>query len=147
MQYKETPVAKIRLASHVKEIHGRTGNYIYYCVKGRQYARAYAKPRNPATGAQQACRTSFAEAVKMWQGLSRAEKEKYNRRSINRPYSGYNLFISMRLKNNIYERPEVKASVYVKYMIRINSVIHPSPQGNGSEYMPCHAARCKKPPG
>ncbi len=91
-------MAIIKLKPHIKSLHGRIGNVVYYHVNGYQYARSYAMPRNPRTEAQQRNRTTFAEAVRFWQQLSVPEKSWYNRRAAGMPLSGYNLFISMYLK-------------------------------------------------
>ena len=93
---QEKVMAKIILNPQIKSIHGRIGNIIYYNVKGSQYARSYTIPRNPRTGPQQGNRASFAEAVIQWQKLAPGEKSYYDRLALGKPYSGYNLFISMR---------------------------------------------------
>lgn len=91
-------MAKVKFKSYIKSVHGRIGNVIYYNVKGYQYARSYSIPRNPQTENQQNNRTAFAEAVKLWQGLSPKEKSVYNRMAEGKPLSGYNIFISMQMK-------------------------------------------------
>lgn len=91
-------MAKIKLASYIKSIHGRIGNLIYYCAYGIQYVRGYTKPRNPRTEAQQANRAALAQAVEQWHSASPSERSYYNRMAQGRRYSGYNLFISMRMK-------------------------------------------------
>jgi hypothetical protein len=91
-------MAKEKLSSYLKELRGRSGSYIHYNVKGRQYVRSYAVPSNPRTAVQQKNRTLFAHAVKAWQGLSPEQKNIYNRKAAGRPFTGYNLFISMAMK-------------------------------------------------
>ena len=91
-------MAKIILNPPIKSLHGRIGNIIYYNVKGYQYARSYTIPRNPRTESQQRNRASFARAVEQWQKMTAHEKSYYNRLAWGKPYSGYNLFISMRKK-------------------------------------------------
>jgi len=96
-------MAKAKLSSYLKELHGRAGNYIHYNVNGRQYVRSHAIPRNPRTQLQQENRAAFAVAVKLWQELSPEEKMIYNRKALRKPYSGYNLFISMQMKGESTE--------------------------------------------
>ena len=96
-------MAKAELRSYLKELHGRAGNYIHYNVKGRQYVRSHAIPCNPRTQAQQKNRATFADAVKLWQELPPEERIIYNRKALRKPYSGYNLFISMQMKGESTE--------------------------------------------
>jgi len=91
-------MAKMRLKSYIKSVHGRMGNVIHYNVYGYQYARSYSIPRNPRTEAQQNNRSAFAEAVKLWQELTPCEQSEYNRLAVGKPLSGYNIFISMQMK-------------------------------------------------
>ena len=91
-------MAKIILHPSILSIHGRIGDIIFYNVCGFQYARSYTIPRNPRTEAQQKNRATFAEAVKLWQVLSKKEKSIYNRMAAEKPMNGYNLFISMTMK-------------------------------------------------
>jgi hypothetical protein len=102
-------MAKVTLAPHIKSLHGRLGNIIFYNVKGNQYARAWSMPRNPRTAAQQKNRKTFTEAVKLWQSMSPGEKEAYNIMARSKPLSGYNLFISMHMKG---------AGTKIKFIIR-----------------------------
>lgn len=97
-------MAKIVLKSNIKSIHGRTGNLIYYNVKGYQYARAYSIPLNPRTEAQQQNRTRFAQAVLLWHKLPHDEKTVYDRLTIGKSFSGYNLFISNHMKGITHEK-------------------------------------------
>ena len=122
-------MAKAKLSSYLKELHGRTGNYIYYYVKGRQLVRSYAVPRNPRTAAQQKNRCIFTEAVRSWQELSPEQKMFYNRKARNRAYTGYNLFISITMKSCtspyvINDPEQVTGNSYFNdpCIIRINSV-------------------------
>jgi hypothetical protein len=91
-------MAKIKFRAPVKSVHGRLGNVIYYNVKGHQYARIYTIPRNPRTVKQQKNRVDFGETVKHWQELPTREKSIYNRMALGKPVSGYNIFISMKMK-------------------------------------------------
>jgi hypothetical protein len=95
-------MAKAKLCSYLKSLHGRERNFIYYTIKGRQYVRAYAVTHNPRSAAQQKNRTSFAEAVRTWQELSPEQKNFYNMKAEKKPYSGYNLFISISMKSGSF---------------------------------------------
>lgn len=125
-------MAKAELRSNFEKLHGRAGNYINYYVKGRQLVRSYAVPRNPRTAAQQKNRCTFAAAVKSWQELSPEQKMFYNRKTKNKPYSGYNLYISIIMKDE--SLPVAGAarsrimdrSFHVPGIIRINSVSIPN---------------------
>lgn len=151
-------MAKVTLKSYIKSIHGRTGNVIYYNVKGHQYARAFSIPRNPRTVAQQRNRATFAEAVKLWQGLSPEEKSYYNLMAEGKPASGYNIFISMQMKGVtlkiIKQAPGVQIKVSLipgSHLIRTTSV-SPSPVlATGRIYIYPGTGGCnplfKKPPG
>lgn len=122
-------MAKIKLKSYIKSVHGRIGNVIYYNVNGNQYARIYSIPRNPRTIKQQKNRSTFAESVKLWQKLSPEIKSFYNRLAIDKPMSGYNLFISLTMKGITAEssiQAEIKSvnNSYIPalYQIANNSV-------------------------
>ena len=108
-------MAKIKLNSYIKSIHGRVGNIIYYNVKGCQYARSYSIPRNPGTAAQQKNRTTFARAVKQWQNLQSEEKAFYNHLAQNKPLSGYNIFISMQMNGITANMLKTSHGKQVKY--------------------------------
>jgi hypothetical protein len=88
-------MAKIKFKPPILSAHGRVGNVIFFNVKGCQYARSHSTPGNPRTEKQQKNRASMAEAVKLWQNLTQAEKAYCNHMARNRPLSGYNIFISM----------------------------------------------------
>ena len=92
-------MAKVTFKSYIKSAHGRLGNVIYYNVKGCQYARSYSIPRNPRTAAQQQNRATFADAVRAWQELPQSGKFMYNKMAMGQKSSGYNIFISMRMKD------------------------------------------------
>lgn len=89
-------MAKIKLRSYIKSIHGRSGDVIYYNVNGNQYVRSYTIPQNPGTVGQQKNREAFSDAVKEWQSLAPDKKTFYNHLAEGRSFSGYNLFISLR---------------------------------------------------
>ncbi|HPJ36783.1 MAG TPA: DUF6266 family protein [Spirochaetota bacterium] len=151
-------MAKVKFRSPIQSIHGRLGNIIFYTVNGINYARSYSIPENPRTEAQQKNRVNFADAVKLWQGLTDAEKAKYNRMAIGKPLSGYNLFISMKMKNispevlNVQERVLVKeCCIYTSYIQAVTSVSAPEGLFLNKEYRFNGAGSCrptlKKPPG
>jgi hypothetical protein len=57
-------------------------------------------PTNPQSVEQQANRSTFADAVSEWQGLTAEERLEYNDRAKRISRHGYNLFISEYLKAN-----------------------------------------------
>lgn len=125
---------KVTFPPHIISIHGHIGNVIYYNAYGIQYARSYAKPRNPRTAEQQKIRTTFGEVSKLWKQLTDEEKSLYNRMAEGKPLNGYNVFMSMTLKGI---KPESVSAVQYKqvtdsllsdsYQILPNSV----PPGQG----------------
>jgi len=64
---------------------------IFYEQNGQQYARKYAKARNPRTSKQRRQRARFAKAAKEWAKLSGKLKAEYDRRA--RGCSGFNVFM------------------------------------------------------
>jgi hypothetical protein len=151
-------MAKVKFRSPIQSIHGRIGNIIFYCVNGNNYARSWSIPKNPRTEAQQKNRVNFADAVKLWQGLTDTEKEKYNRMAAGKTLSGYNLFISMKMKNISPEVLKVSQSghvkgcyIYTPYIQAVTSVSVPEGLFLHKEYViigsepPCMLL--KKPPG
>jgi hypothetical protein len=98
-------MATVRLNPAFDSAHGRLGKIVLYNRNGIQCARSYAVPRNPDTPAQRENRKTFAEAVKLWQGLTPEEKYRYNRNARKLKMSGYNLFISGYLKE---KTPRIK---------------------------------------
>jgi hypothetical protein len=87
-------MAIVELSPAFIACRGRIGNLVMVNRYGRQYARAYVKPRNPDTPAQRAGRAAFAAAVRAWQALSDDEKRVWNLRSRRMRTRGYNAFIS-----------------------------------------------------
>lgn len=151
-------MAKVKFKAPIKSIHGRLGNVIFYNTNGNNYARSYSIPKNPRTGAQQKNRINFADAVKLWQGLTDAEKGEYNRMAIGKPLSGYNLFISLKMKNispevlKVSQRGHVKdCYIYTPYIQAVTSVSAPIGVFINKKYHltwsepPCMLL--KKPPG
>jgi len=94
-------MANVKLSPFLQSVSGRLGKIVLYNIKGREYARVYVKPSNPDTESQRFIRKTFGSAVKSWQELSLSEKEKYNRKARRLSMSGYNLFISGFMKDNI----------------------------------------------
>ena len=92
-------MAIVELSPAFIACRGRIGNLVMVNRYGRQYARAYVKPRNPDTPAQRAGRAAFAEAVRAWQALSDDEKRAWNLRSGRKRARGYNAFISAFMKS------------------------------------------------
>ncbi len=86
--------------------HGRIGNLVLVNRYGRQYIRAYVKPRNPNTSAQRAGRSAFADAVRSWQALTEEEKHVWNRKAQRLRMSGYNAFISRHIKCAMLSYPQ-----------------------------------------
>jgi hypothetical protein len=151
-------MAKVKFRSPIKSIHGRIGNIIFYTVNGNNYARSWSIPENPRTEIQQKNRVNFADAVKLWQRLTDTEKAEYNRMAIGKPLSGYNLFISMKMKNispevlKVQERVQVKeCCIYTPYIQAVTSVSAPEGLFLNKEYRFNGAGLCrpplKKPPG
>lgn len=97
-------MATVRLNPAFDSVHGKIGKIVHYNRNGIQCARSYAVPRNPDTPAQRENRKTFAEAVKLWQKLTPDEKYRFNRKAVKKRVSGYNLFISLYLKENSTSR-------------------------------------------
>jgi hypothetical protein len=56
------------------------------------------RPTNPRTETQQAWRAIFAQGVEEWHALTPAERAEYNRKARGRPLTGYNLFLSAKMR-------------------------------------------------
>ena len=91
-------MAKAFLNEHFKSIHGHIGGIVFYNINGIQYVRSHSIPYNPKTLSQQKNRGTFAAAVKQWQVLKPEERYVYKQMARYKPFSGYNLFISMKMK-------------------------------------------------
>lgn len=91
-------MAKVTFDPLIESVNGRLGNVVYCRLRGNFYIRAHCIPRNPRTASQQKNRSAFAEAVKLWRELPPEEKSEYNRIAKGKPLSGYNMFISVRMK-------------------------------------------------
>jgi len=151
-------MAKVKFRSPIQSIHGRIGNIIFYTVNGNNYARSWSIPKNPKTDAQQKNRVNFADAVKLWQELTDAEKAEYNRMAAGKPLSGYNLFISIKMKNISPEVLKVSQSgqvkecyIYTPYLQAVTSVSAPESMFLNKKYrlnVTDHRKHpLKKPPG
>ncbi len=134
-------MATVHLNPAFDSAHGRIGKIVLYNRNGVQCARSYAVPRNPDTPAQKRNRKTFAEAVKLWQGLTPDEKYRYNRNARKLRISGYNLFISRYMRENL---PGLKDSAGAmirsftmpkSYQLRSASTV-PSVMEAYSEYTP-----------
>lgn len=113
-------MAKVRLNPAFDSLHGRLGKIVHYNRYGDQCARSHVIPRNPDTPAQRENRKTFAGAVKAWQVLSPEEKYRYNRKAMKLKMSGYNLFISMHMRENIRGRNSSQGT-----MLRSSEKLHP----------------------
>jgi len=94
-------MAKVKLASYLTEISGRLGNIVLYNSYDKEYARIYVKPENPNSDKQKAVRKTFGDAVRSWQSLHSEEQQKYNKKARRLSLSGYNLYISLYMKDNL----------------------------------------------
>lgn len=77
------------------EMSGTIGGEVYSRNRGGTYIRAWARPTNPNSPAQQAVRTNLADVVVMWMGLTalqRASWETY----------GANVAMTNRLGDTVY---------------------------------------------
>ncbi len=113
-------MARVELASYLKAVDGRIGNFVYYSAYGREYLRVYVKPENPDTVAQKTVRKTFGNAVRSWQSLSGEEKQKHNKKAYRLNLSGYNLYISLFMKDNL-PKNDIKSENRTLY---INSMKH-----------------------
>ncbi len=147
-------MAKIIPAPGILSIHGRLGDAIFYNVKGNQYMRSYSIPFNPGTKLQQDGRTSFGKVSKLWKLLSAEEQSWYNLQAVGKPFTGFNLFVSMTLKGIKHEPISADQSeltgitfVYDSYMLRDTSVLLRQEITHADERMQGSEIILKKPPG
>lgn len=117
-----------------KSISGRMGSVVYYHYNGRQYMRRYVVPCNPHTPEQTKMRKTFADAVSAWQTLAEYKKTQWNHRALALPMSGYNLYISKQMRNELTEEPETEADSVASpsLLLRFWSEPTPFPVGNAS---------------
>ena len=80
---------------------GRMGWLVYYNRRGTQCVRRHVVPRNPDTVAQKLVRTGFRDAVHAWQVLPDSEKVQWNRKARYKNSTGYNMFVSNYMKQNL----------------------------------------------
>ena len=84
--------------------------------KGNICIRAYVIPRNPDTAAQKEMRSTFADAVKSWQALTKEDKYRFSRKARGLNMSGYNLYLSGFIKEKISAgRKSISASGLKSY--------------------------------
>ena len=93
-------MATLTLNPLFRTINGRLGDIMFYNSDGRLYARAKARTVNPDTEAQRIARRTFGDAVRSWQSLSADEQQRYNKKARRVSKKGYNLYISIYMKNN-----------------------------------------------
>jgi len=67
--------------------------------RGKPYFRTYVVPRNPRTESQQRHRAFFKRALREWRGLSKPQRDFYDRFAEDMQLSGYNLFVSRCMKS------------------------------------------------
>ena len=123
------------MKSYIKALNGRCGDFVYYTINNRVYARRYVKPANPGSESQQANRYMFREAMASWTLLSDEEKQSYRRRSRKFSMLGHNLYIREYMKSHIsrhncrkpednnYGYKKVHADTY-KYMHAVHDSGH-----------------------
>jgi hypothetical protein len=81
-------------------LSGAYGNSIVAAsYKGKPYFRTYVVPRNPRSESQQRHRAFFSRALKEWRGLSKPQRDFYDRLAEDMQLSGYNLFVSRCMKS------------------------------------------------
>lgn len=73
----------------------RYGIYQRYTANGKQkiVRRSFYSPKNPRTVAQQANRTTFADGMTAWAGLTESERTDYNKRAQKYKMHGVNLYL------------------------------------------------------
>ncbi len=91
-------MARMETPSYIQHPSGRMGDIVIYTIGKRKFFRRYVVPRNPHTEGQRIVRRAFSDAVRSWQQLSAGEKEQYNIRAAKYDRKGYNLYISMFMK-------------------------------------------------
>lgn len=147
-------MAKIILKPHIKSIHGMAGGMVFYNVAGVQLVRRYSIPRNPRTEIQQANRSAFALAIQCWHMTTPAEKSFYERIAYGMNCSGYNLFISMRMRGittSMLKLMNMKRQVplthHVPYMKAGTSVIPGAYYPDSCNIARTHTQDTPRPPG
>lgn len=144
-------MANVKLSSYLQSVSGRLGKFVFFNRHGREYARLYVKPVNPDTESQKFVRKTFGSAVKSWQELPLPEKEKYNTKARRLAMSGYNLYISRFMKDNISRQDTStgEKNTFMDYskhprktMKAYSSVPSPYILQPSSGHVKMHASRC-----
>ncbi len=86
------------LSSIITKASGRLGDYVFYMHNGKICARKHIIPPNPNTKSQQRGRNLFKKVVEEWRMLDEESKLLWNEAGESVKRRGYNLFISMRMK-------------------------------------------------
>lgn len=88
--------------SKLGEENDLAGFYRVRHIGGRRIRERllWYEPTNPQTPAQQANRSTFADAVSSWQGLTNEQKAVYNTRAVKKKYFGYHLYIREYMLSN-----------------------------------------------
>jgi len=118
-------MAHVLLNPILKSISGRMGPVVFYHYNDRQYMRRYVVPRNPNTIEQTKRRKTFADAVNSWQTLAEYKKTQWNHRALALPMSGYNLYISKQMRNELPEEPAKETDFVASpsLLVRTHSVL------------------------
>ena len=93
-------MASVTLNPVFTGISGKMGQLVHVRRHNKQYVRTRVIPCNPRTECQMMNRMMFKDAVRAWQSLSSQEKDVYRIRAEKTNRSGYNLFISLSMKNS-----------------------------------------------
>ena len=94
----------------LRSLSGRIGNFVFYTRHSIQCVRIFVEPRNPRTACQQNNRGRFADAVRSWQSLPAYKQTQWNNNGSYKRRSGYNLFISHRMRFCGNDVPVTKSS-------------------------------------
>ena len=93
-------MAVVTLNPVFRSMKGRIGGIVFYNNNDMLCARIKAIPVNPDTEEQRIVRKTFGDAVRSWQSLAIEDKQKYNKKARRLSKKGYNLYISLYMKNN-----------------------------------------------
>ena len=118
-------MAYVILNPILKSISGRIGSVVFFHYNDRQYMRRYVVPRNPNTTEQTKRRKTFADAVNTWQTLAEYKKTQWNLRALALSMSGYNLYISKQIRNELPEAPAKETDFVASpsLLVRTHSVL------------------------
>jgi len=78
-------MATIKLGAALADIRGKVGGAIFSRNKGGAYMKAFTKPTNPRTNAQQERRALFGTLMSQWRNLSQAQRNSFINNSVNYP--------------------------------------------------------------